>query len=126
MPIARISVPQALTAEQVATISDCIHESMTSTFNVPIDDRFHIISRHSPAELVCTPNYLGIGHTDRVIFIQITCNEGRTLEMKKALFAQIARLIPDRTNVKAPDIIVSLVEVKKENWSVGNGIAQYA
>lgn len=126
MPIARISVPQSLAKEQVAAVSDSIHESLTATFNVPADDRFHIISRHSADELVCTPNYLGVDHSDRVVFIQITCNEGRSLDMKKALFAQIARHIPERTSIQAADIIISLVEVRKENWSVGNGIAQYA
>ncbi len=28
-------------------------------------------------------------------------------------------------NIKLEDVFINLVEVKKENWSFGNGIAQY-
>jgi hypothetical protein len=28
--------------------------------------------------------------------------------------------------IRGEDVLVSLVEVKKENWSFGRGIAQYA
>jgi phenylpyruvate tautomerase PptA (4-oxalocrotonate tautomerase family) len=126
MPLVRISLPEQLDPAQVAHISDAIHDSMTSTFNVPVDDRFQVISRLAPPDLVCTPAYLGIAHTGRVVFVQITCNEGRTLEMKKALFAALAESIARGGAVKASDVIVSLVEVRKENWSFGNGLAQYA
>jgi hypothetical protein len=38
--------------------------------------------------------------------------------------------VADRLNkelgVRIEDVFISLVEVKKENWSFGNGIAQYA
>jgi hypothetical protein len=29
-------------------------------------------------------------------------------------------------SLKPQDVFISLVEVKKENWSFGNGMAQYA
>jgi len=126
VPLVRISLPQHITAAQARHISDAVHDSMVSSFNVPADDRFQILSRHAPGELVCTPAYLGIAHADALVFIQITCNEGRTLDMKKALFARIAGSIAEGGAVLASDVIVNLVEVKKENWSFGNGIAQYA
>jgi len=31
-----------------------------------------------------------------------------------------------RLGVRPEDVLINLVEVKKENWSFGNGIAQYA
>jgi len=99
---------------------------MVRTFNVPAKDRFQVLTRHAPGELVCTAEYLDIHHGDQVAFVQITCNEGRTLEMKKALFAQLAAGIAAASPIRQDDVIVSLVEVKKENWSFGNGIAQYA
>jgi len=75
---------------------------------------------------VCAPEYLDIVHGPKVVFIQITCNEGRTLEMKRALFARLASSIEAAAGVPRADVIINLVEVKKENWSFGNGIAQYA
>jgi phenylpyruvate tautomerase PptA (4-oxalocrotonate tautomerase family) len=126
MPLVRFTVPKQMSSEQVKHVSDSIHESLVATFNVPHDDRFQVASRQAPDELICAPSYLGISHTDRVVFIQITCNEGRTLEMKRALFAAVARSISEGGAVLAADVIVNLVEVKKENWSFGNGAAQYA
>ena len=126
MPLVRIAVPRHLDDTHVKHIADAIHESMVTTFNVPADDRFQVVTRHADSELVWAPTYLGIPHTSSIVFVQITCNEGRTVEMKKALFARLASSIARGGAVVASDVIVSLVEVKKENWSFGNGIAQYA
>ena len=126
MPLARISVGQDISSEYLQRISDAVHESMVTAFGVPTKDRFQVLTRHAPNELVFPPEYLDIPHIGPVVFIQITCNEGRTVDMKKALFARLASSIEAGGAIKAADVIVSLVEVKKENWSFGNGIAQYA
>jgi phenylpyruvate tautomerase PptA (4-oxalocrotonate tautomerase family) len=126
MPFVRISLPDQLSTEQAQQVSEATHRAMVSTFNVPEADRFQVLTRHAAGELVCTPEYLGIAHGPAVAFIQITCNLGRTLEMKKALFAALASSIAEGGAIRAADVIVSLVEVAKENWSFGNGVAQYA
>ena len=126
MPLVRISAPQHLDDEQLAHISDAVHDAMTATFDVPVEDRFQILTRHPPGELIVAPTYLGIAHSATVVLVQITCNEGRTVEKKKALFERLATAVADGGAVAAADVIVNLVEVRKENWSFGNGIAQYA
>jgi 4-oxalocrotonate tautomerase len=126
MPLVRVALSQDLTDAQVAAIGDAVHQSLVQTFGVPPTDRFQVLTRHPRAELVCTPEYLGIEHGPRVAFVQIACNEGRSLEQKKALYARIAASIAEAGAVGAADVIVNIVEVKKENWSFGNGVAQYA
>jgi 4-oxalocrotonate tautomerase len=126
MPFVRISVPNDLVANDVAHISNAVHDAMVKTFNVPPADRFQVIDRRAPDELVCASEYLGIHHTGPVVMIQITCNEGRTLEMKKNLYESIALKISAGAAINAANVIINLVEVKKENWSFGNGVAQYA
>ena len=126
MPFVRISVTHDVNDKQVQHVADAVHRSLVSTFNVPEADRFQVLTRHAENELICTPEYLGVVHGSAVAFIQITCNEGRTLEMKKALYAALAESISAGGAIKAADVVVSLVEVKKENWSFGNGLAQYA
>jgi phenylpyruvate tautomerase PptA (4-oxalocrotonate tautomerase family) len=59
------------------------------------------------------------------VIIQITLNEGRTVELKKAFYKQLAERLHEELGVRMEDVFISLVEVKKENWSFGNGIAQY-
>ncbi|HUP06181.1 MAG TPA: tautomerase family protein [Caldimonas sp.] len=126
MPFVRASVPDRFSDAQVARISEAIHASMVETFDVPADDRFQVISRHRPGDLVCSPSFLGISHSADVVLVQITCSEGRTLETKRALFKALARSIARDGAVAPSDVIVNLVEVRKENWSFGDGLAQYA
>jgi phenylpyruvate tautomerase PptA (4-oxalocrotonate tautomerase family) len=71
-------------------------------------------------------SYLGISYSGELTVIQITCNEGRTLDQKKALYAAIADNLTADPGLRREDVFVNLVEVKPENWSFGNGIAQYA
>jgi phenylpyruvate tautomerase PptA (4-oxalocrotonate tautomerase family) len=61
-----------------------------------------------------------------VIFIQITLNEGRSIELKKAFYRALAERLNQELDVRSEDVFVNLVEVKKENWSFGKGVAQYA
>jgi hypothetical protein len=46
--------------------------------------------------------------------------------MKKALYARIAGLLAEAPGLRAQDVLINLVEVPRENWSFGNGAAQYA
>ena len=58
--------------------------------------------------------------------IQITVNNTRTIEQKKALYKRIAEELAESPGLRREDVFINLVEVPKENWSFGNGIAQYA
>jgi phenylpyruvate tautomerase PptA (4-oxalocrotonate tautomerase family) len=72
------------------------------------------------------PDYLGIHRTADAIIIQITLNEGRTTEMKKNFYKAVVDGLHQQVGLRREDIVINLVEVKKENWSFGNGEAQYA
>jgi phenylpyruvate tautomerase PptA (4-oxalocrotonate tautomerase family) len=70
-------------------------------------------------------SYLGINYTNQLVVIQITLNEGRTTDVKKSFYAKLADLLNSKLNIRKEDILISLVEVNKENWSFGNGEMQY-
>ena len=99
---------------------------MIETINVPAQDRFQVITELGKNDLIYDPGYLDIRRTDNVIFIQITLNEGRTVEHKRAFYQSVAELLNKELGVRKEDVLINLVEVKKENWSFGSGIAQYA
>ena len=126
MPLVRISLPQTTTDSDVAAVSISVHNALVATFNVPEPDRFQAIHRHSPQELICTPEFLGVQHSQHVVFVQVSCSPGRSLDMKKALYAKIAVDIALTSSFKAEDVIINLLETNRENWSFGLGIAQYA
>ena len=126
MPLARIDLPRGKTPEYRRTIGDVIYEAMIKTINVPANDRFQVITEHAPEALVIDRTYLGIERTADCVMIQVFLNEGRTTELKKAFYRAIADGLHERLGLRKQDVFITLVEVKKENWSVGNGEAQYA
>ena len=126
MPLVRISLREGKSAEYRRAIGEAVHRAMVETINVPAADRFQVITEYAPGDLIYDPGYLNIDRTDAVVFIQITLNTGRTVEMKQALYARIAELLAEAPGLRAQDVLINLVEVPRENWSFGNGEAQYA
>jgi 4-oxalocrotonate tautomerase len=96
-------------------ILDGLYQAMRESFGVPEDDRFMLIEEYDKSNFNYGENYLGIARDDDLVIIQITVNNTRDPDQKKALFARIAE-----------NILVNLLEVPKENWSFGDSIAQYA
>jgi phenylpyruvate tautomerase PptA (4-oxalocrotonate tautomerase family) len=93
---------------------------------VPEKDRFQVVAEHNANNFLYDPSYLGIERTENLVIIQITWNEGRTVEQKKALYKAIAEGLAKSPGIRPQDVFINLVEVKKENWSFGDGVAQYA
>jgi phenylpyruvate tautomerase PptA (4-oxalocrotonate tautomerase family) len=126
MPLVRIDIRKGREPGFGARVGAVVYETMRATMNVPAADNFQVITEHDPQGLIYDPGYLGIPRTDGIIFVQITLNQGRTLEVKKAFYRELADRLHAELDVRREDVLVSLVEVNKENWSFGNGIAQYA
>ena len=126
MPLVRIDLPEHIPPERRRALADVVYAAMRETLNVPDGDRFQIIAEHPPAALIIDPAYLGIARGKDALIIQITLNEGRTVAMKQAFFKAVADGAQALAGMRREDVFNSLVEVKKENWSFGNGIAQYA
>lgn len=126
MPMVRIDLAQGKPAEYRSTIGEVVYDAMIEVLNVPKDDRFQIITEHPAEGLVIDPSYLGIQRTKDCVIIQVTLNAGRTVEQKRAFYKAIADGLHLRLHLRREDVFINLVEVTKENWSFGNGEAQYA
>jgi len=126
MPLVRISLMQGETGGFGRKVGEIVYRAMVGTINVPANDHFQVITEHTHDSLIYDPGYLDIPRTDGIVIIQITLNEGRTVEQKKAFYKAVAQNLHKELGVRMEDVFISLVEVKKENWSFGNGIAQYA
>lgn len=126
MPLVRIDLARGKTEHYRHDVGDVVYEAMIATINVPADDRFQIISEHAENDFIIDRTYLGIERSDDVIVIQVTLNGGRSVEQKRAFYKAVADGLHERLEVRREDVFISLIEVVKENWSFGNGIAQYA
>ena len=126
MPFVRIDLSKKHPDGFAQQVGDIIFQVMREHINVPEDDKFQVITKHDTSELVIPKSYLGIEYSDGIIFIQVTHNEGRTTDMKKAFYKAICESLVNKLKVRPQDIVINLVEVNKENWSFGNGEMQYA
>lgn len=126
MPLLHISLRVGKPEAYRQAIFDSLYRAMRETFNVPEDDQFMAITEHDAANFRYGATYLGVARSDDLVFIQITANNTRTVDQKKALFRRIAELLGESPGIRAEDVFVSLVEAAKENWSLGHGLAQYA
>jgi len=124
MPLVRISLRRGKSSAHIAALRHSIYQAMRETFNVPENDCFILVSQHDADEF--DPNYLGIARSNDLVIVQITCNSGRTLEQKQALYRGIAENFSTDPGLRPEDVFINLIEVAKENWSFGNGVAQYA
>jgi 4-oxalocrotonate tautomerase len=126
MPLVRIDLQKGKDRAYRQKVGQIVHEAMVASTGVPANDRFQIIGEHSADNFIFDPDYLGIHRTGDLIMVQIFFNEGRSVAQKQALYKAIAEGLSAALQVRPEDVLITLVEVKKENWSFGNGVAQYA
>jgi 4-oxalocrotonate tautomerase len=126
MPLVRISLIAGKPESHKHKVSEAVHRALVETISIPAQDRFQIVTEHTGTDFIFDPEYLNIRRTNDLVIIQITLSAGRTLEVRKSLYRRIAELLNQEAGIRKEDVFINLVEVAKENWSFGNGEAQYA
>lgn len=126
MPLVRIDLLEGKSAEYRTEVGRIVYQAMLEALAVPKDDRFEIITEHTKDGLQFDRTYLGIQRSDDCIFLQITLNSGRSVDQKQRFYKAVADGLHAALAVRREDVFINLVEVAKENWSFGNGEAQYA
>lgn len=126
MPLVRISLVRGKDAAYRRKVGEAIHRALVDTIAVPPLDRFQLVTEHEAGDLIYDSNYLGIARSSDLVIVQITLSVGRTLAQKRALYRAIAANLAKAVGLRPEDAWINLVEVAKENWSFGNGVASYA
>jgi|SRR5262245_25872531 len=124
MPLVRIDLLKGRSDTEVTAIGGAIHRALVECLNVPERDHFQVLTEHAPGHLVYDPDYLETKRTDGIVIVQVILSAGRTTEQKRAFYAKAAELLRD-AGVRPEDVTVALVENTREDWSFGNGLAQY-
>jgi 4-oxalocrotonate tautomerase len=125
MPLVRISLREGKSEEYKKALADGVHRAIVEGADVPAQDRFQVITEHPAGGLIYDPTYLGIERTDDIVIVQITLSTGRKLAQKRKLIKRMAEILQENPGLRSQDLMISLVEVAWENWSFGNGEAQY-
>ena len=110
MPLVRIDVRKGKDVAYRQEIGRVVYEALVGV-GVPKDDRFQVISEYDTDSLLFDPDYIGIHRTDDLVIIQITWNEGRNLEQKRALYKAIADGLHAAVGLRREDVFINLVEV---------------
>jgi phenylpyruvate tautomerase PptA (4-oxalocrotonate tautomerase family) len=125
MPFVHVDLAQGKPVEYRKAIGEIVYQAMRDIIDVPENDKFQIITEHAPGEINLAEGYLGNHYSADVIMIQITMTFGRSVEKKQAFYKRIVDDLNAKLRVRRDDVVINLVEVAKENWSFGGGIAQY-
>jgi phenylpyruvate tautomerase PptA (4-oxalocrotonate tautomerase family) len=125
MPLVSVDLLAGRPAEELQAIADTVHEVIVECLKVPERDRFQIINEHRPEAFQFDRGYLDIDRSERFLLIRITLIAGRAAEVKQAFYRRLADLLAERVGLRVEDLAVVLSENGREDWSFGNGQANY-
>jgi phenylpyruvate tautomerase PptA (4-oxalocrotonate tautomerase family) len=126
MPLTRVSLRRGKSAAYKNAILDGLYEAMRETYNVPERDYFMLVQEFDEGDFRCSPDYLGVARSDDLVVIELTVSNTRNLTQKRSLYQRIVEKLAGKPGVRSEDVFINLVETLPENWSMGNGAAQYA
>ena len=125
MPLVRISVYSSTTSEGRAAIANAVYEAMRETIGIPEGDRFIVVTSHGHDEFFVDPHFMGLDRTERYVLVQIFLSRGRAVGTKQALYARLAERLHQAAGIPKGDVMIVLTENSYEDWSFGDGVAQY-
>ena len=124
MPLTRIAIRKGKTHEYKQALMDEIYQAMREAVAIKEGDRFMAISEHGDDEFTYG-RFLGVDRSDDLVQIQVFWAPGKTVDSKLAMYRRIVDRLEINPGVRPEDVLISVVETAAENWSFGNGEAQF-
>jgi phenylpyruvate tautomerase PptA (4-oxalocrotonate tautomerase family) len=126
MPIVRIDLIEGKTEEYRTRVGEIVYQTLVDVLDAPEGDRFQVITEHRKNALSFDREYLNVHRTDDCVFFQIALNVGRSVELKRIFYKELTDRLYRVLALRKEDVFINLLEVTRENWSYGNGLAQYS
>lgn len=124
MPLLNIHVVKGRSIEALTELQQAIHEAMVEAFEVPVRDRYQILSEHEDSHFVMQDTGLGFERTASHVLIHVTTRP-RSHAMKERFYALLAQYLGERCSVSSTDLMVSCIENNDADWTFGFGKAQF-
>ena len=124
MPLLYIDLIEGRTPSEVEALLDATHEAVVEAFAVPPRDRYQVVHTHPAHEIVAWDTGLGITRSSQQVIVHVVSRR-RTRAMKEKFYELLASNLADRCGLDPADLIVSITENDDEDWSFGNGRAQF-
>ncbi|WP_449125118.1 tautomerase family protein [Pseudomonas viridiflava] len=124
MPLLKIDVIKGRSDETLATLLDTVHNAMVEAFQVPVRDRYQIVTEHEPSRMIVQDTGLGLTRTQDVVVIT-AISRPRSAEMKQTFYKLVAEGLEANCGISPQDLMISMVINSDEDWSFGQGRAQF-
>jgi len=119
MPFVTIEVRRSWSADQEVAIIEAVHAALVHAFRIPEDDKHVRLVEHKPHRFAAPA---ALSHPEFHTLVSIDCLEGRSLDAKRLLYAQIVeRLEP--LGIPRDHVSTVLRESGAENWGFSGGRA---
>ncbi len=124
MPLVRIDMIEGRKADEIKSLLDAIHRSLVAAFKIPPRDRYQIVHEHPASHFIVEDTGLEIPRTRNCIVIQIT-SRPRGRDQKISFYKLLCSELETACGLAPSDVMVSMVTNSDEDWSFGNGRAQF-
>jgi 4-oxalocrotonate tautomerase len=123
MPVTRIAIRAGKSPAYKRALMDEIYEAMRETVSIADGDRFMAITEHGKDEFAYG-GFLGIDRSDDLVQIQVFWAP-KPVDAKLAMYRRIVERLGIDPGVRPEDVLIAVIESAAENWSFGNGEAQF-
>lgn len=124
MPLVRIDVVKGRDAEQIDVLLQALHDAMVEAFEVPVRDRYQVLTEHEPSRLILEDTGLGFVRSDERILVQVFTRP-RSGEKKRMFYTLAASFLNERLGIHAEDVMITCVDNTDIDWSFAYGRASF-
>ncbi|HTY66501.1 MAG TPA: tautomerase family protein [Alphaproteobacteria bacterium] len=124
MPMLRFDIVEGRSAAEIRALLDATHRAVVTAFAVPKRDRYQFVHEHPASHFIAEDTGLGIVRTRNCVILQITTRP-RTREEKQRFYSLLCDELEAACGIAPSDVVVSMVTNSDEDWSFGNGRAQF-
>jgi phenylpyruvate tautomerase PptA (4-oxalocrotonate tautomerase family) len=124
VPLVRIEVQQGRSSTELLRLADVVQEVMRDVFAAPPGDRYQVVTEHPVGHVIAEDSGLGFRRSEDVVVLQIF-HQGRSVQQKTAAYEQLALRLEKECGLSPSDLVVSMVENERSDWSFGEGRAQF-
>jgi hypothetical protein len=124
VPLFRFDVVEGRTDDQITALLDAAYAAQVEALETVDGDRYQVVHAHPAAHLRIEDTGLGITRTDAFVLVQVTTSP-RSQEQKTRLYELLVGNLERDAGIAPTDVMVSIVENTKGDWSFGHGRAQY-
>lgn len=120
----RIDVVKGHDESYLKKMLDIAYEVQIETLHTPEGDRYQILTQHEPFEMQILDTGLGIKRTNDIVVFNLATRPRATKD-KKQFYSKLVERLNKDLGLRKEDVMFSLVPNNDDDWSFGNGEAQF-